>query len=96
MRGWTVRLLITIGITLVVLNGCTDKKGNPVGLDIFQRDQFGEELDLTIYAASSDTFYYEDVQSGLSGSLLLGSRQGREFQTFHRSCLLFRLLPRCG
>ena len=84
MRGWTVRLLITTALGLMVLNGCTTKKGNPVGLDIFQRDQFGEELDLTLYATSSDTFYYEDVQSGLSGSLLLGSRHGREFQTFHR------------
>jgi len=75
---------MTLSFGLMVLNGCTDKNGNPVGLDTFQRDQFGEELSLTLYAAQSDTFYFNELQSGLAPYLILGSRHGREFQSIHR------------
>ena len=67
---------------LALWSGCADRKGNAVGVDFIQRDDFGEETTAVFYPAATDTFYQAPVQSGESQYLLLGESAGRSFRLF--------------
>ncbi|MCK5145933.1 DNRLRE domain-containing protein [bacterium] len=71
-------------IMFILYSGCTDKNGNPVGLDIFDRDQFGEEHSLLIQTSASDTFYLEPMKSGNSQYLLLGEKDNFKYNVIFR------------
>jgi len=74
---------------LLLLAGCTEKKENPVGIDLIDPDDFGEgPLEQVLYAAQDTSF--EDVENtGSSSELYVGS----EGWTLMRSLLRFESLP---
>lgn len=88
------RLTLT-GIVLgffLVLTHCAKYEGNPVGADLFQRNDRGSEEYDVFQAATSDTFYHTHVPTGSSPYLYLGQNSGNQTKTL----LLFSDLPDSG
>jgi hypothetical protein len=81
-------MIIAFGLVLM-LSGCTERKGSPVGIDLIDEDQIGEGPVEIIVFAIDDTSFLEQVNAGASTELIVGS----EGQSVMRSLLRFELLP---
>ncbi len=81
-------IISAVGFVLL-LSGCTERKGSPVGIDLIDEDQLGEGPVETVVFAVEDTSFLEQINAGASTELLVGS----EGQSVMRSLLRFELLP---
>lgn len=86
-------LIITVSLLslTLTLTQCSQKQGNPVGSQFFQRENWGSE-NYIFQQATSDTFYHTSVNTGSSSSLYLGQYQGSQSQIL----FLFSNLPDSG
>ena len=76
-------------LCILLVVGCTERKGSPVGIDLIDESEFGELFeDIPIYAVH-DTSFEEVLNTGSSSQLIVGS----EGETVLRSLLRFESLP---
>ncbi len=76
-------------LTLLLVAGCTERKENPVGIDLLDPDTLGEGPLEVVTVAVRDTSYEEVRNGGSSSRLYVGS----EGWTRMRSLLRFESLP---